>query len=104
MTRRCGGGGGHNDGYAITDADYADGDDNGMIKVKVFWVVTLCSVVGYQYFRGPRSMDIHTSTLRTRTEMIFEMLVFSPFNHLNQVIAQENFIILSCQESIRSYI
>jgi hypothetical protein len=34
-------------------------------------------------------------TLRMRTEMVFEMLVFSPLNHLTWLIAQENFIIHS---------
>jgi hypothetical protein len=34
-----------------------------------------------------------TSTLRTRTEMVFETLVFSPLNHLTRLIARENFII-----------
>jgi hypothetical protein len=34
------------------------------------------------------------STLKARTEMVFETLVFSLFNHLTQLIAQENFIIL----------
>jgi hypothetical protein len=36
----------------------------------------------------------HFSTLRTRTEMVLEMLVFSPFNHLKQLVAQEDFIII----------
>jgi hypothetical protein len=39
------------------------------------------------------SQAIHISTLRMRTEMIFEILIFSLFNHLTQLIAQENFII-----------
>jgi hypothetical protein len=34
-----------------------------------------------------------TITLRTRKEMVFEKLVFSPLNHLTWLIAQENFII-----------
>jgi len=37
-----------------------------------------------------------TSTLRTRTEMVFEtlvFLVFSPLNHSTRLIARENFII-----------
>jgi hypothetical protein len=34
--------------------------------------------------------------------MVFEMLVFSPLNHLTWLIAQENFIILSHQESNKS--
>jgi hypothetical protein len=37
---------------------------------------------------------IQTSTLRTRTEMVFEMLVFSLLNHLSWLIARENFFIL----------
>jgi hypothetical protein len=34
----------------------------------------------------------HVSTLRMRIEVVFETLVFSPFNHLTCLIAQENFI------------
>jgi len=45
---------------------------------------------------------IHISTLRTRTEMVFKT-VFSLFNHSTQLTAWENFIILSHQESNRSY-
>jgi len=46
---------------------------------------------------------IHISTLRTRTETVFKTLVFSPFNHLTWLIVQENFIVLSCWKSNRSY-
>jgi hypothetical protein len=35
-----------------------------------------------------------TSTLRTRTEMVIETLVFSLLNHLTQLIARENFIMI----------
>jgi hypothetical protein len=45
---------------------------------------------GYQ----PGQM-VGTSTLRTRTEMVFETLVFSPHNHLTRLIARENLMILS---------
>jgi hypothetical protein len=45
----------------------------------------------------------HLCTLRTRTEMVFKTLVFSPLNHLTQLIAWENFIILSCRESNKSH-
>jgi hypothetical protein len=38
---------------------------------------------------------IHFSTLRTRTEMVSETLVFSPFNQLTLLIARENFITAS---------
>jgi hypothetical protein len=38
----------------------------------------------------------------TRTEMVFEKLFFSPFNHLTPLIARENFIILIHWESNRS--
>jgi hypothetical protein len=38
------------------------------------------------------SRHSQTSTLRTRTEMVFETLVFSPLNHLTWLIARENFI------------
>jgi hypothetical protein len=34
----------------------------------------------------------HFSALRTSTEMVLETLVFSPFNHLTQLVAQEDFI------------
>jgi hypothetical protein len=43
-----------------------------------------------------------TSTLRTRTEMVFETLVCSPLNHLTRLIARENFIILSRRKSNKS--
>jgi hypothetical protein len=38
------------------------------------------------------------------TEMVFKMLVSTELNHLTQLIAQENFIILTHWESIKSYI
>jgi hypothetical protein len=41
--------------------------------------------------------------VRTRTEIVFEMLVFSLLNHLTRLIARENFIILSRQESDKSH-
>jgi hypothetical protein len=44
-----------------------------------------------------------TSTLRTRTELVFETLVFSPLNHLARLIARENFITLSRRESSKSH-
>jgi hypothetical protein len=44
-----------------------------------------------------------TSTLRTRTEMVFETLVCSPLNHLTRLIARENFIIPSRWESNKSH-
>jgi hypothetical protein len=44
-----------------------------------------------------------TSTLRTRTEMVFETLVCSPLNHMTQLIARENFIMLSRRESNKSH-
>jgi hypothetical protein len=34
--------------------------------------------------------------------MVFEMLAFSPLNHLTQLIARENLIILSHRESDKS--
>jgi hypothetical protein len=36
--------------------------------------------------------------------MVFETLVFSPFNHLTRLVARENLIILSRRENSRSYI
>jgi hypothetical protein len=50
-----------------------------------------------------RWADSQTSTLRTRTEMVFETFVCSPLNHLTWLIAQENFIILSRRESNKSH-
>jgi hypothetical protein len=29
----------------------------------------------------------HFSTMRTRTELVLETLVFSPFNHMTQLVA-----------------
>jgi len=43
------------------------------------------------------------SPLRTRTEMVFETLVFLPFNHLTRLIVRENFFILSRRERNRCY-
>jgi hypothetical protein len=40
----------------------------------------------------------------TRTEMVFETLVFSPLNHLTRLTARENFIILSRRESNKSHL
>jgi hypothetical protein len=59
---------------------------------------------GQVYIFGQNVFRNHcqTSTLRTRTEMVFEMLVFSLLNHLTWLIAQESFIILSLQESNKS--
>jgi hypothetical protein len=34
------------------------------------------------------------STLRTRTKMVLEMLVFSPFSQLTRLVAREDFIII----------
>jgi hypothetical protein len=48
-------------------------------------------------------MTSQTSTLRTRTEMVFETLVYSQLNHLTRLIARENFIILSRRESNKSH-
>jgi hypothetical protein len=36
---------------------------------------------------------MYFSILRTRTEMVIETLVFSPFNHLTRLVAREDFII-----------
>jgi hypothetical protein len=40
-----------------------------------------------------RYIHCQTSTLRTRTEMVFETFVCSPLNHLTRLIGRENFII-----------
>jgi len=37
-----------------------------------------------------------TSTLRTRTEMLFETLVSSPFKQLTRLVARENFRHTNC--------
>jgi hypothetical protein len=37
-------------------------------------------------------------------ETVFKKLIFSLLNHLTLLIAQENFIILSCQESNKSHL
>jgi hypothetical protein len=44
------------------------------------------------------------STLRTRTEIVLETLVFSSFNHVTRLVAREDFIILSRRKSSRLYI
>jgi hypothetical protein len=38
----------------------------------------------------------------SKTEMVFKTLVFTPLNHLTQLIAQENFIIFCHRESNKS--
>jgi hypothetical protein len=42
----------------------------------------------------------HVSTLRTKTEMDFETLVFSPLNHLTRLITRENFITIGTSHHI----
>jgi hypothetical protein len=56
-----------------------------------------------RYIYGTDENSSHFSTLRMRTEMVLEMLVFSPFNHLMRLVDQEDFIIHSHRESSRSY-
>jgi hypothetical protein len=51
------------------------------------------SVLVLRELKNPK--DEGGSTLRTRTEMVLETLVFSSFNHLTRPVAQENFIIVS---------
>jgi hypothetical protein len=48
--------------------------------------------------------QIISTTLRTRTEMVFQTLVSTKLNHLTRFITRENFIILTRRESIKSYI
>jgi hypothetical protein len=48
-------------------------------------------------------LRVNSTTLRTRTEMVFEMLVFKKMNHLTWLIVRENFIILTHRESIKLY-
>jgi len=78
------------------------------------WLVSCCISLAVSFKRcwmvrsTPLMTDwrisSHISTLRMRTEMVFEMLVFSPLNHLTQLVDWENFIILNCWESTRSCI
>ena len=37
-------------------------------------------------------------------EVFLEMLVYLPFNHLTQLLAQENFIEFICCESFKLYV
>jgi hypothetical protein len=41
------------------------------------------------------------SSLMTRTEMVLETLVYSPFNHLTQMLASEYFIEFSHREGFK---
>jgi hypothetical protein len=41
--------------------------------------------------------------LEDRTKMVLEMMVFSSLNQQTWLVAQEEFIILSCCERFRSY-
>lgn len=43
-------------------------------------------------------------SLRTRTKMFLETLIYSPFNHLTQPLAQKYFIKFSYHESFQLYI
>jgi hypothetical protein len=45
----------------------------------------------YRLARCPSS-TFTVGTLRTGTEMVLEMLVFSPFNQLTRLVAKEDFI------------
>jgi hypothetical protein len=47
------------------------------------------------------SRDI--STLKTRTEMVLETLIFSSLKHFTRLVAQEYFIIQCRRESYNSY-
>jgi hypothetical protein len=40
----------------------------------------------------------------TRTALVLETLVYSPFSHHLWLVAQESFIVFSCHESLRLYI
>jgi hypothetical protein len=55
---------------------------------KTIYVLVL-RVVDLRTFRRP---SLSSSTLRTRTEMVFEMLVSTKLNHLIWLITRENFI------------
>jgi hypothetical protein len=46
-------------------------------------------------FAGTDKITIIFSTLRMRTEMVLETLVFLPFNHLTWLVAREVFIKIS---------
>jgi hypothetical protein len=45
----------------------------------------------------------YISTLKTRTDMVLEKLVFSPLNQLTRLVAREYFIIQCRRESYKSY-
>jgi hypothetical protein len=82
----------------------------GEFSSRFAWIKFLCKQLDYgvpcpaQCEFGPNVFPNHsqTSTLRTRTEMVFKTSVFSPLNHLTRLIARENFIILSRRESNKS--
>jgi hypothetical protein len=52
---------------------------------------------------GADCFSRYISTLKMRTEMVLETLVFSSLNHLTQLAAQEYFIIQCRHESYKSY-
>jgi hypothetical protein len=59
-------------------------------------------------FREPSSSSssgcwCRISTPRTKTELVLQTSVFSPFNQLTRLVVRDNFIILSRRESFRSY-
>jgi hypothetical protein len=68
------------------------------------WLKVRSYIYIYIYIYDMDGNSSHFSTLRTRTEMVLETLVFLPFNHLTRLVTRENFIIHSRCETSRSYI
>jgi hypothetical protein len=48
--------------------------------------------LGQVYIYDMDENSSHFSTMRTRAEMVLEMLVFLPFKHLTWLVAREDFI------------
>jgi hypothetical protein len=56
------------------------------------WRSAMNTGLGQVYLYDTDENSSHFSTLRTRTEMVLEALVFSPFNNLTWLVAREDFI------------
>jgi hypothetical protein len=73
-----------------------------LVQDRAQWLAFVNTIMSMMKF--PRAISRFkwlsgSSSLRTRTEMVFETLVCSPLNHMTRLIARENFIILSRRES-----
>jgi hypothetical protein len=79
-------------GYIRFDAFLASEYNEAFSGYQLGKVVQFCRKQCFEDHLCPRP-HIHSTILTTRTEMVFKTLVSTKLNHINQLIAQENFII-----------